>query len=99
MPRLSARWYSVAMLAIGCASLGWAIWLITFGGFDHTVLGIRIRSNNPSRAVLVAVLAMTGFLLAGGGTSLFPILDRVRRWPAAWRSDPAGSRSASRYCR
>ena len=60
----------VTMLAVGCASLGWALALIAFGGFDHTVLGVRIRSNNPSRAVLIAVLAMTGFLLAGGATLL-----------------------------
>ena len=76
------------MLAIGCAALGWALWLIAFGGFDHTVLGIRIRSNNPSRAVLTALLAMTGFLLAGGAISLIPILDRVRSWPAALARRP-----------
>lgn len=78
------------MLAVGCASLGWAMWLIAFGGFDHTVLGIRIRSNDPSRAVLIAVLAMMGFLLAGGATLLAPILDRIRRWPAAVAQRPGG---------
>jgi hypothetical protein len=78
----------VTMLAIGCAALGWALWLIAFGGFDHTVLGIRIRSNNPSRAILIAVLAVTGFLLAGGATFLSPILNRVRGWPAALARRP-----------
>jgi hypothetical protein len=78
----------ITMLAIGCASLGWALWLIAFGGFDHKVLGLRIRSNNPSRAVLIAVMAVTGFLLAGGATFLPPIVNRVRRWPAALARRP-----------
>jgi hypothetical protein len=25
----------------------WALWLVVFGGFDVTLLGVRIRSRDP----------------------------------------------------
>ena len=78
----------VTMLVIAWASLAWALWLIAFGGFDGTVLGIRIRSNNPWRPVLIAVLALTGFVLAGGATRQSPLLARIRGWPAALARRP-----------
>jgi 4-amino-4-deoxy-L-arabinose transferase-like glycosyltransferase len=54
------------MLAIGCTSIAWAVWLLVFGGFNRTVLGVRIRSNNPQRVLLVAAAATAGYFLAGG---------------------------------
>ncbi len=70
------------MLAILCASLAWALWLAVFGGFDVTLLGLRIRSNDPRRLVIVAALALAGFFLAGG-TIPMSWREIVRGWVAA----------------
>jgi hypothetical protein len=78
----------VAMLALACASLVWAVWLVAFGGFDVTLLGVRIRSRDPRRLVLLAGLASIGFFLAGGTIPLAPLVARVRAWPAALARRP-----------
>ena len=54
------------MLAIACGTLAWGFWLLAFGGFDTAFLGLRVRSNNPRRVLLIALLALAGFFLAGG---------------------------------
>jgi hypothetical protein len=69
-----------ALLAILCGSIGWAIWLVAVGGFNSTILGVRIRSNNPARVVFVALLALGGYWLAGGRLALGAPAARVRGW-------------------
>ena len=54
------------MLVIACASFLWTLWLLAFGGFDITLLGARIRSNDPQRVFVITLVALTGFFLAGG---------------------------------
>lgn len=61
--RRSAR---TAALIVLCTSLAWTIWLVAVGGFDRTILGVRVRSNNPERVVIVSTLALIAFLAAGG---------------------------------
>jgi hypothetical protein len=78
----------VIMLALACAALFWALWLIVFGGFDVTVFGLRIRSNDPWRLVLLAGLASLGFLLAGGDIPLAALTTRFRAWAAALARRP-----------
>lgn len=70
-----------AMLVIACLGFAWAVMLQIAGGFDATVLGLRIRSNNPYRVALIATLALVVFFVAGGRLSLpwRPVLQRIRR--------------------
>ena len=78
----------VAMVSLACASLVWALWLVVFGGFDVTLLGVRIRSRDPRRLVMLAGLASIGFFLAGGTIPLTALVTRVRAWPAALARRP-----------
>ena len=78
----------VAMVSLAGASLVWALWLVVFGGFDVTVVGVRIRSRDPRRLVMIAGLASIGFFLAGGTIPLTALLTRVRAWPAALARRP-----------
>jgi Dolichyl-phosphate-mannose-protein mannosyltransferase len=66
------------LLAVACGSLFWTLWLVLFGGFDVTVAGVRIRSNNPVRVLPIAVLSLTGFFLAGGVIRVSPLVRRAR---------------------
>lgn len=69
------------MLVCFCLTLGWAIWLIVAGGFDGTILGIRVRSNNPRRVLVASACALVGYLVAGGTvrvSSFFNALARGR---------------------
>jgi hypothetical protein len=68
------RTLRVAALVILCASLAWTIWLFVLGGFDRTILGVRVRSNNPERVLIASAVALAVYGLAGG---------RVRVAPAA----------------
>lgn len=72
----------VSMVALMCASLAWALRLAAFGGFDVTVLGVRIRSQDPRRLVVMAGLASIGFFLAGGSIPVAAIVTRLRGWLA-----------------
>jgi Dolichyl-phosphate-mannose-protein mannosyltransferase len=78
----------LAMLALACASAAWGIWLVVFGGFDITIIGVRIRSNDPRRLLLVAGLASVGFLLAGGTMPVRAGVTRLRGWLAALSRRP-----------
>jgi hypothetical protein len=55
-----------AALAVCLLSLAWAAWIGIFGGFDRTLAGIRVRSNNPERVLLISAIALIGYLAAGG---------------------------------
>ena len=61
-------------LVVACASAAWAVVLTVSGGFNATVLGLTVRSNNPRRVLVIAVVALAGYFLAGG---------RIRRAPFA----------------
>src|SRR5688572_29173842 len=71
------------LLVIACASLAWALWLVVFDGFDLTLLGLRIRSNNPQRVLPITLVAAIGFFLAGGRIPVQRISDHLRGWAAA----------------
>jgi hypothetical protein len=71
------------LLVIACASLAWALWLVVFDGFDFTLLGLRIRSNNPQRVLPITLVAAIGFFLAGGRIPVQRISDHLRGWAAA----------------
>ena len=85
------------MLVCFCLTLGWAIWLIVAGGFDATILGIRVRSNNPRRVLVASACALVGYLVAGGTVRVSPFLNALARWTHDVRA-PAwlGSRSDRR---
>ena len=68
---------TAALLVLG-ASLGWAFWLLAFGGFDRVILGVRVRSNNPDRVLVVSAVALIGYVLAGGRIRIAPLVLRVR---------------------
>src|SRR5580765_2606349 len=81
----SARLVRRASLVIAGAALAWLMVLIIAGGFDTTILGLRIRSNNPYRVATLLTAALVAFVLAGGSVrglarSAFGVL---RRWTVA----------------
>ena len=67
------------MLVCFCLTLGWAIWLFGAGGFDGTILGIRVRSNNPRRVLLASACALVGYFAAGGSVRVSPFFNAVAR--------------------
>ena len=78
----------VAMLLIVGATCLWSLWLLAFGGFDVTLVGARIRSNNPQRVFVITLIALAGFFLAGGRIPIARVATHVRtvaasvvRWP------------------
>ena len=76
--RSARRTLRVAALVILCASLAWAIWLLVFGGFDRTILGLRVRSNNPQRVLIVSAVALIVYALAGGRVRVAPAESFLR---------------------
>jgi hypothetical protein len=77
-----------AALAIVVASLAWAVWIAAFGGFDSTVAGVRLRSNNPNRVLLISAVALIGYLLAGGVVPVSRAVTRLRSWTRALAGRP-----------
>ena len=55
-----------ALLTIAGATLLWAIWITLAGGFVTTIAGLRIRSNNPQRVLMITAIALGGYFLPGG---------------------------------
>ena len=70
-------------LIILCASAAWAAWIAAFGGFDTTLAGLRIRSNNPQRVMILAAAALLVYFGAGGRIPLALAVVRVRAVAAA----------------
>jgi hypothetical protein len=54
------------LLGAACTALVWAAALVLFGGFNARLFGIAIRSNNPDRVVVIACIALVGYVVAGG---------------------------------
>jgi hypothetical protein len=70
---------------IAGAALAWVIILIIAGGFDTTILGLRIRSNNPYRVATLLTAALVAFVLAGGSVRglASSAFGALRRWTVA----------------
>jgi dolichyl-phosphate-mannose-protein mannosyltransferase len=54
------------LLAAACIAAMWSAALLLFGGFSARVFGIAIRSKDPDRALVIACLALAGYVVAGG---------------------------------
>jgi hypothetical protein len=67
------------LLGAVCTAAVWSAALALFGGFKVRVFGIAIRSNNPGRALVIAGIALAGYLVAGGRTQR----ETVRRLGSA----------------
>ena len=76
------------MLVCFCLTLGWAIWLIAAGGFDGTILGIRVRSNNPRRVLVASACALVGYLVAGGTVRVSPLFNALARGRTTFERQP-----------
>jgi hypothetical protein len=79
------RW---AFLALGLASLAWAMVLRAFGSVVVTVAGIRISSSDALRPLIIAAISMAIYVAASGGS-------RVRRDMAAVRQRVTPIRAAA----
>ena len=77
-----------ASVTIACVAAAWAAWLLIAGGFDATLLGIRIRSNNPRRVLLLAALALVAYRLAGGRFPVARLAESVRHAAASLARQP-----------
>ena len=76
----SRRLTQALLLGAAVASFVWVIVLYLTGGFDASLFGIRIRSNNPDRVLLVGSVALSSFILAGGWIRVrLPWRPAVRR--------------------
>jgi Dolichyl-phosphate-mannose-protein mannosyltransferase len=78
-----------AMLVLAGFSFGWALWLITLGGFDTTLLGLRIRSNDATRAFVLGALCLTAFKLAGGSFQLAGLVRSAHAGIVSFAHRPA----------
>ena len=62
----------------------WTMALLVYGGFDVRTLGLRLSSHDPYRPLLVATVALSAFLLAGGRfRAAVPQVRVPPRWVAA----------------
>jgi hypothetical protein len=77
-----------ALLTIAVATLLWAIWITLAGGFATTIAGVRVRSNNPQRVLLVTAVALAGYFLLGGVIPIARLTAAVRRSAKAIGSHP-----------
>ena len=68
-----------ALLAIAGATLLWAIWITIAGGFITTIAGLRIRSNNPQRVLMITAVALGGYFLLGGRIPIARLTAAARR--------------------
>src|SRR5688572_16166336 len=68
-----------AMLTIAGATLLWAIWITLAGGFITTIAGLRIRSNNPQRVLMITAMALGGYFLLGGRIPIARLIAAARR--------------------
>ena len=82
MPRLRDTTRSrllAGLLTIAVASLLWAVWIALAGGFNTTIGGLRIRSNNPERVLIVSAIALGGYFLLGGSIPIARLTAAARR--------------------
>ena len=77
--RSARRWPSVA-LVVALVSAGCALVIGVGGGFDVTVAGLRVRSNNPVRPAALALVAALVWIV---GVGVGPVVRRLTAM-AAW---------------
>ena len=77
-----------ALLTIAGATLLWAIWITAAGGFITTIAGLRIRSNNPQRVLMITGTALGGYFLLGGGIPVARLTAAARRSALAIAGHP-----------
>ena len=82
----TVKWrHLLARLALGTAlaTVLWTAALLIHGGFETWVLGVRIKSTNPLRPLLIAFAAILAFLASVGedktDRAMFSVLDFSRR--------------------
>jgi hypothetical protein len=83
-----ARLLRFGLLAIGCACAAWAAWILAFGGVTLVLFGIRVRSHAPGRAALIGLVALAGFVLAGGAIPLRAAVARAKAFAAVLAAHP-----------
>ena len=71
-------------LAIAISALLWSAVLVIYGGFDSRILGIRVRTNDPVRPLLIAFAATFCFIAFAGdetapGRPPYSVLDSTQR--------------------
>ena len=76
------------LLTIAVATLLWAIWIALAGGFITTIAGLRIRSNNPQRVLVITAIALGGYFLLGGVIPLARLAAAARRFAKAIAAHP-----------
>ena len=73
--------------AIAALAFAWAATLMAIGGFDARILGFAVRTHDPVRPLWVSLAALVSFVLAGGRSSVPPmvaaLVEFVRRH-SAW---------------
>jgi hypothetical protein len=73
---------SVAFIA-GVLATAWTFWLLNYGGFRFTVLGIRLRSHDVWRPALTAVCAGGAFLWLNRRNFSVPRFAKPSSWCVA----------------
>jgi 4-amino-4-deoxy-L-arabinose transferase-like glycosyltransferase len=76
------------LLTIAVATALWAIWIALVGGFITTIGGLRIRSNNPQRVLVLTAIALGGYFLLGGVMPIRRLTLAVRRLASAIAGHP-----------
>ena len=62
-----------ASLIVAAFGLAWMMLLITTGGFDTEILGLRVRSRDPFRPLFLAAIGLTVYVVSAGAAA-------YRRW-------------------
>jgi len=84
----TSRKLRAGLLTIAAGTLLWAIWISLGGGFILTVGGVRIRSNNPQRVLVLTAVALAGYFLLGGRLRPGRLTAAARRSAHAMASHP-----------
>jgi hypothetical protein len=66
MPARLRRAISQVAFGVALACIAWVMLLLVHGGFDTTILGIKVTSHDPWRPIWLAALALGVTTLAGG---------------------------------
>jgi hypothetical protein len=75
----TSRKLRAVLLTIAVATLLWAVWISFSGGFITSIGGLRIRSNNPKRVLVLTALALCGYFLLGGRIPIGRLTAAARR--------------------
>src|ERR1700730_11241809 len=66
MPDSFRRAISQVAFGVALACVVWVVVLLIYGGFDTTILGIKVTTHDPRRLIWLAVLALGVTAVAGG---------------------------------